>query len=57
MSDESFEIKDQLDVLRSIPVDDNTPEEKVDALWRQLMVYKSFTDTELSDSKARRAPG
>ena len=55
MSDESFEIKDQLDVLRSIPVDDNTPEEKVDALWRQLMVYKSFTDTELSDSKARRA--
>ena len=46
--------KEQLDVLGPFPPDETT-EEKVDALWRQVMVYKSFADSDLSEAKARRA--
>ena len=45
---------DALDLLRSIPLDE-TIEEKVDTLWRQLMVYKSFSDSDRSEAQARRA--
>lgn len=45
---------DQLDLLRSLPIDD-TAEDKVEVLWRQVMVYKSFADSDLSEAKARRA--
>ncbi len=55
MSDEAREVKDQLDLLRSYPIDDSVEHEKVDAVWRQLMVYKSFSDGDLSDAKSRRA--
>ena len=43
-----------LDLLRSIPLEE-TIEEKVDTLWRQLMVYKSFSDSDKSEAQARRA--
>ena len=46
--------RDQLDLIRSLPLDD-TAEEKVETLWRQVMVYKSFADSDLSEAKARRA--
>ena len=42
---------DQLDLLRSLPIDD-TAEDKVETLWRQVMVYKSFADSDLSEAKA-----
>ena len=40
-------------LLHSLPVDN--PDDRVDALWRQIMLYKAFTDTTLTDAKARRA--
>ena len=54
MPDKVDKTKDQLDLLHSLPLDDST-EEKVEALWRQLMIYKSFASNDLSESKARRA--
>ncbi|MCI0438299.1 MAG: hypothetical protein L0177_04115 [Chloroflexi bacterium] len=54
MAEESKAAREQLEALRSLPLDDSS-EEKVDALWRQLLVYKSFADTDLSEAKARRA--
>ena len=54
MPDSTGQSKDQLDILRSLPLEEST-EEKVETLWRQLMVYKSFADGDLSEAKARRA--
>jgi hypothetical protein len=55
MPDDYVDISDQLELLQSMTLDDSTEQDKVDALWRQLMVYKSFGDTDLSDAKTRRA--
>lgn len=55
MPDEQVNFKDNLEVLQSIRLDDNAEQDKVDALWRQLMVYKSFGDSDLTDAKSRRA--
>ena len=55
MPEEQVSFKDNLEVLQAIRLDDGTEQEKVDALWRQLMVYKSFGDSDLSDAKSRRA--
>ena len=54
MSVNKKDASDQLDLLRSLPIDD-TAEDKVETLWRQVMVYKSFADSDLSEAKARRA--
>ena len=54
MPSKSDKTKEQLELLHSLPLDDAT-EEKVEALWRQLMIYKSFASNDLSESKARRA--
>ena len=53
MAEEPKDAKAQLDLLRSMPLDNPTAE-KVDTLWRQLMVYKSVSSDELTESKARR---
>ncbi|MDA1228533.1 MAG: hypothetical protein O3A33_11315, partial [Chloroflexi bacterium] len=55
MPEEQVNFKDNLEVLQSIRLDDDTEQDKVDALWRQLMVYKSFGDSDLTDAKSRRA--
>lgn len=55
MPEEQVNFKDNLEVLQAIRLDDGTEQDKVDALWRQLMVYKSFGDSDLSDAKSRRA--
>ena len=55
MSEEAKEVKDQLELLRSYPIDDSVEHDKVDAIWRQLMVYKSYSEGDLSDAKSRRA--
>ena len=44
---------DPQNLLRSLPIDDSP--ERVDALWRQIMVYKAFAEGDLSEAKARRA--
>ena len=54
MPDGAKDSKDQLELLRSLPIDEST-ESKVEALWRQLMIYKSFSGGDLSEAKARRA--
>ncbi len=54
MSDDRGPNKDELELLRATSLDDSG-EDKVDAQWRQLLVYKSFADNELSDARARRA--
>ena len=46
-------INDQIDLLQSLPTDESV--ERADALWRQVMVYKAFAETELSEAKAKRA--
>ena len=53
--EQQVNFKDNLEVLQSIRLDDGTEQDKVDALWRQLMVYKSFGDSDLTDAKSRRA--
>ena len=53
MAESDIKETEQLDLLRSLPLDD--PEDKVDALWRQLMVFKTFAEGDLSESKSRRA--
>ncbi|MCH9009166.1 MAG: hypothetical protein IIC21_00900, partial [Chloroflexi bacterium] len=55
MSEEAKEVKDQLQLLRSYTIDDSVEHDKVDAIWRQLMVYKSYSEGDLSDAKSRRA--
>ena len=54
MPEETKESKDQMEMLGTFSADDSV-EDKVDSLWRQLMVYKSFADSDLSDAKIRRA--
>ena len=56
MPEEQVNFKDNLEVLESIRLDDNTEQDKVDALWPQLMVYKSFGDSDLTDAKSTGAP-
>ena len=45
--------QEQLDLLRSLPLGDSS--ERMDALWRQLMVFKTFTEGDLSAARSRRA--
>lgn len=54
MAEELKDAKAQLDLLRSIPLDSPT-DEKVETLWRQLMVNRSVSSDELAVAKARRA--
>jgi vacuolar-type H+-ATPase subunit H len=56
MPEEINESKEPLVLLGSFPLDDasGAEEEKIDSLWRQMMVYKAF-EQDLSESRARRA--
>ena len=54
MAEELKDAKAQLDLLRSIPLDGPT-DEKVETLWRQLMINRSVSSDELAETKARRA--
>lgn len=54
MPDRQDELKEQLDLLESLSFESSS-DEKIDSLWRHLMVYKAFADNDLADSKARRA--
>ena len=45
--------KENLDLIISLPTD--LTEDRVDALWRQVMVYKALAGPDLSEAKARRA--
>ena len=45
--------EEQIDLLRSLPLDEQP--DKMDALWRQLMVFKTFTEGNLSETRSRRA--
>ena len=53
MTDESKYTNDHADILRSYHLDD-VSEENVDALWRQLLVYKTFADNDVPEARARR---
>ena len=53
MANESSFGNDQVDILRTYHLDD-VSEENVDALWRQLLVYKTFSDNDVSEARARR---
>ena len=53
MTDESKYTNDHVDILRSYHLDD-VSEENVDALWRQLLVYKTFADNDVPEARARR---
>ena len=53
MADHVEQGKVQLEPLRSLSPEDAT--ERVDALWRQIMVYKAFAESSLSEAKTRRA--
>ena len=53
MADHVDQGEEQLDLGRSLRADDSL--ERVDSLWRQVMVYKAFADSDLSEAKARRA--
>ena len=50
---ENGEHRDQLDVLKAIMVDDSS-EQEVESLWRQLMNHESFSSSELAEAKAKR---
>ena len=50
---ENAELRDQLVVLKSIPADDSS-EQEVESLWRQLMIHGSFSSSELAEAKAKR---
>ena len=52
--DENAELRDQLVVLKSIPADDSS-EQEVESLWRQLMIHESFSSIELAEDKAKRS--
>lgn len=43
---------DQLDLLRYLPGDGSG--ESLDTLWRQIMVYKAFSDADVVEARARR---
>ena len=53
MAENGDETKDRLEIVGSLPIDDST-EQEVESLWRQLMVYKSFSGSELAEAKAKR---
>ena len=53
MAENGDENKDRLEIVGSLPIDDST-EQEVESLWRQLMVYKSFSGSELAEAKAKR---
>ncbi len=53
MPDESTYGNEQVDILRTYHLDD-VSEENVDALWRQLLVYKNYADGDASEARARR---
>ena len=53
MAENGDETKDRLDIVGSLQIDDST-EQEVESLWRQLMVYKSFSGSELAEAKAKR---
>ena len=54
MPEDTKGTQDQMELLRAFSADDSM-EDKVDSLWRQLMVYKTFADSDLSEAKIRRA--
>lgn len=54
MAEELKDAKAQLDLLRSIPLDGPT-DEKVETIWRQLMINRSVSSDDLAEAKARRA--
>ena len=39
--------------MKSIPADDSS-EQEVESLWRQLMIHESFSSSELAEAKAKR---
>ena len=45
--------KEQQSLRRSIPADDSS--DRIEALWRQVMLYKTFSESTLADAKARRS--
>ena len=51
---ENAELRDLLEVLKSIPADDSS-EQEVESLWRQLMILGSFSSSELAEAKAKRS--
>ena len=51
---ENAALRDQLVVLKSIPADDSS-EQEVESLWRQLMIHESFSSSELAEAKAKRS--
>ena len=53
MSNHAYEGNETLEIMQSLPVDESV--EKIDALWRQIMVYKAFAEGDLSEAKAKRA--
>ena len=53
MAENGDKTRDGLEIVDSLPVDDST-EQEVESLWRQLMVYKSFSGSELAEAKAKR---
>ena len=44
---------DQVNMLRYMPSEESS--DRIDALWRQIMVYKAFSDSELSEARSRRS--
>ena len=50
---ENAELSNQLDVMNGIPADDSS-EQEVESLWRQLMIHESFSSSELAEAKAKR---
>ncbi len=52
MAEQDNEGADQLDILRWLPAEKSA--ERINALWRQMMVYRAFAGTDLSEAKARR---
>ena len=53
MAENSDETKDQPQSVGSLQIDDST-EQEVESLWRQLTVYKSFSGGELAEARAKR---
>ena len=51
---ENAALRDQLVVLKSIPADDSS-EQEVESLWRQLMIHESFSSSKLAEAKAQRS--
>ena len=53
MADNIEDGNEKLDLLRSLPIDDSA--DPVDALWRQLTVYKALAENDMSEARGRRA--